>query len=75
VKYLCVGLEEAMPAGRLLDFDVEGRDGPADRESFGLPARSCLVCGAPASVCSGRRVHDDAAVNRAFLRLFELIPA
>ncbi len=74
VKYLCVGLEEHLPAGRLLDFDVETRDGPIGREAFGFAERTCLVCGGSAAVCSGRRVHDDDSVNQAFMRLFESIP-
>jgi holo-ACP synthase CitX len=57
-KAAALRLEAASPSGRLLDLDVYGPDGlPWDRAMLGLPARTCLVCAAPARECILLRRH------------------
>lgn len=72
LKNLTCELEDAEVIGRLYDIDVlfQERDekGTAstrklDREQIGLPGRHCLICDAPAKVCSSRRVHSVAELQ------------
>ena len=59
LKRLCVELEEETPLGRLYDLDViDPIQGKLDREQMGLPARGCMICGAPGSACASRRLHS-----------------
>lgn len=70
LKRAMADLERALPAGRLLDLDVYGRQGePVDRTSLGLPPRSCLVCDAPARECirAGRHTREQLAAAVASL--------
>ena len=72
VKGVAVGLENGYSLGRLWDFDVYGPGGSKlDRESVGSEARTCFVCGSPAAVCAGRRLHESAEVARRFSELLE----
>lgn len=62
LKRAAVGLEEALPVGRLFDLDVIGPDG----RKLPRPApRACLVCGGPAAPCARSRAHGLAAVQEA----------
>ncbi len=55
IKIRCMGIEEASPAGRLLDIDVIAPDGT----KIGRNApRKCLICGENASVCARSRAHS-----------------
>ena len=66
IKQWCVEIEEATPAGRLLDLDVFTRDGrQVDRASLGLPPRRCLVCNEPAVDCMRARRHDSDDLENA----------
>ncbi len=72
VKGVAVGLENGYSLGRLWDFDVYGPEGSKlDRESVGSDARTCFVCGSPAAVCAGRRLHEPTEVARLFSELLE----
>lgn len=52
-------LEESHPLGRLFDIDVLGIDGiPVSRSEFGLPPRTCLICGGNAKACARSRAHS-----------------
>ena len=58
VKRALLALEENRPAGRLFDIDVFRGDGTkVSREDFGLPPRSCLICGEPTIACARSRAH------------------
>ena len=51
-KAAALALEAASPSGRLLDLDVYAPEGgQLDRAGLGLPARTCLLCPAPAREC------------------------
>ncbi len=72
VKGLSIGLEEGYSLGRLWDFDVYGPGGSKlDREFFKKGPRTCFVCGSPAAVCAGRRVHELAEVERRFVEMLD----
>ena len=59
LKELTVQIENTHPLGRLLDYDVFGRDGnPISRTSLGYPARRCLLCSEPAHACARNRTHS-----------------
>ncbi len=65
LKELACELEDQNELGRLYDMDVlvPSSDAPfflkkLDRTALGKPARTCLVCGAPAKDCSSRRIHS-----------------
>lgn len=65
-KGLAVGLEESVPAARLLDLDVYTPDGRQfDRAQLALPPRPCLICALPAVECMRCRRHSPAALERA----------
>jgi holo-ACP synthase CitX len=73
VKNVAIGLEDGYSLGRLWDFDVYGPEGSKqDRAEIGKAARTCFVCGSPAAVCAGRRVHELAEVERRFHELLTL---
>lgn len=51
-------LEEAHTLGRLFDIDVLTAPGvTVSRESLGLPARKCLLCGQDGAACARSRAH------------------
>lgn len=59
LKELTVQIENTHPLGRLLDYDVFGRDGnPIPRTSLGYPPRKCLLCSEPAHACTRNRTHS-----------------
>lgn len=59
VKECLLPMEEKSPAGRLFDIDVLRPDGSkVSREEFGLPPRSCIVCGKPSIACARSRAHS-----------------
>ena len=70
VKGITVGLEEGYSLGRLWDFDVYGPGNvKLDRESMGSDSRKCFICGEPAAVCAGRRLHSPEEVANRFQEL------
>lgn len=71
LKALCIALEEKSPAGRLLDLDVIGPEGPISRVTLGHPPRRCLVCGEIAAVCTGRAPHPLEQVQLAIAEMLE----
>lgn len=66
LKELAMELEDARPAGRLLDLDVIETDG---RKLSRREPRRCLVCGGPAALCARSRAHGLPAVQAAADRL------
>lgn len=67
LKSLALCLEDQEAWSRLLDLDVLDPEGqPVKRAFLGLPARTCLVCGQRAAVCSTGRLHalDDLTAER-----------
>jgi holo-ACP synthase len=70
IKLLTVGLEESVPAGRLLDLDVYDVEGlPVDRARLALPERSCLVCPSPARECIRQGRHAAGELDLAVAAL------
>ncbi|MBO4412295.1 MAG: citrate lyase holo-[acyl-carrier protein] synthase, partial [Lachnospiraceae bacterium] len=66
LKRRCIAVEEATPAGRLLDADVMDRNGRSiSRTLLGKPERSCLVCGKPGRACAAGQVHPIEEVRSA----------
>ena len=52
VKAVALTIEAAMPAARLLDFDVYAANGlRIGRADIGQPARRCLLCAEPVTDC------------------------
>lgn len=65
IKKFTTDIEDATPLGRLFDMDVLRPDGQkVEREELNLPGRRCLLCGQPAKVCSSRRVHTVAELQK-----------
>ena len=62
IKRTLVSIEDETPLGRLFDIDVlSAFDGvKLSRETLGLPARKCLLCGKPAFLCARSRAHSVA---------------
>lgn len=66
LKRCLLALEETHTLGRLWDIDVlatapgSGEIRVLSRRDFGLPPRTCLLCGAPAHVCARSRAHPVA---------------
>lgn len=61
LKELGMQIENTHPLGRLLDYDVIGRDGIAvSRESLHYPERKCLLCDETAHACARNRTHPTA---------------
>lgn len=59
IKKKMTEIEEYHPLGRLFDIDVIGPDGvPLSRTQFGLPARTCMVCGENAKICARSGAHS-----------------
>ena len=70
VKRFCVGQEETLPQGRLLDLDVTARGGtPVGRAELGLPPRKCFLCGRPAAECVSAARHAPEEVAAFVERL------
>ena len=70
VKAVTTSIEDADALGRLFDIDVLRADGTkVDREELGLSGRTCLLCCAPAKVCSSRRVHTVAELQAQTQRI------
>ncbi|MCX8957881.1 citrate lyase holo-[acyl-carrier protein] synthase [Erwinia psidii] len=58
IKTHCIALEQSHPLGRLWDLDVIcSQAGHIGRQRIGLHLRRCLICDAPAHVCSRSRRH------------------
>jgi len=81
LKRLAVGLEEALPWGRLLDADVlvpsavpgfAGLPEPLGRDAAGLGPRGCLVCGRDARHCMAEAAHPRPELAAAAERLIDL---
>jgi holo-ACP synthase CitX len=66
LKAAALFVEEASWLGLLLDLDVQGSHGVLSRAGLCLPPRACVLCGAPAMVCSGRRAHAAPSLENAF---------
>jgi len=76
LKELTVQIENAHPLGRLLDYDVIGRDGMAiSRVSLGYPARKCLLCGEPAHACARNQTHSMEELHNQIDSMIELYHA
>lgn len=76
VKRLCIGIEEAYPAARLLDLDVYcSETGQIGRASLGLPARRCLLCAQPAVECMRLKRHPYTEVIAKVHALLAHCPA
>lgn len=61
VKQATLALEESQPLGRLWDIDVLDSCGSIlSRRDFDLPARRCLICTQPASLCGREQKHSTA---------------
>ena len=73
LKAFAVSLEDGHPLGRLWDLDVvDPRVGSVGRSAFGLPPRTCLLCGENAKSCARSRRH---AISDLMARLKELVQA
>ncbi len=71
VKEACVHLETGHPSSRLIDLDVYGPDGrQIDRNSLGIPSRSCLICDQPAVDCIRAKRHS---LHTVIHRVHELL--
>ncbi|MCI8454772.1 MAG: triphosphoribosyl-dephospho-CoA synthase CitG [Lachnospiraceae bacterium] len=72
VKRVMTDLEESHPLGRLFDIDVLGSDGLSlSRRQFGLPPRTCLVCGKEAKGCARSQAHSMEMVLWCTVRLLD----
>ena len=66
LKRALIEIEEDHALGRLWDIDVldinpvSGTVAILSRKDYGLPPRSCLVCGGPAHACARARTHPIA---------------
>ncbi len=61
LKALCTYIEENTALGRLFDMDVLDTDGrKLERQNM----RGCLVCGAKGRICSSRRLHSIAELQK-----------
>ena len=59
LKRRAVEIENASPAGRLLDADVYREDGTQlSRTALGFPERACLVCGKAGRNCIRSKAHS-----------------
>lgn len=66
LKKICVSLEDEDRLGRLFDMDVLLPSGEKlEREAFGFPQRSCLICGREGKSCASRRIHPVPELQRA----------
>ncbi len=66
LKTAALYVEESSWLGLLLDLDVQGSQGSVGRAELCLPPRACVICGAPAMVCSGRQAHAASSLIAAF---------
>lgn len=55
IKDICVGIEEALPIGRLFDMDVLL---PSGKKTERKVERACIVCGKQGRVCAAGRLHS-----------------
>lgn len=71
IKRTLVSIEDETPLGRLFDIDVlSALDGAKlSRETLGLPARKCLLCGRPAFLCARSRAHSVEELNNEIGRI------
>lgn len=58
LKRIAVEIEDAFPAGRLLDIDVMDGRGSVSRGDLGLSARKCLLCQDDAKACARSQKHS-----------------
>ena len=59
VKKVLTSLEDDHTLGRLFDIDIIRPDlSKVSRRELGKEERACLICGGPAFICSGRRLHS-----------------
>ncbi|WP_303722331.1 citrate lyase holo-[acyl-carrier protein] synthase [Malonomonas rubra] len=59
MKRKMVALEEALPAGRLLDIDIYAPEGwQIGRRELSLPTRPCLICKCAALDCMRQQRHS-----------------
>jgi holo-ACP synthase len=71
IKQATLALEDNHPLGRLWDIDVLDAGGTIlSRRDFGLPARRCLICQQPASLCSREQKHGTAQLLSQMETLF-----
>ena len=64
LKHRTSQIEDSAPVARLFDMDVLDADGrKLDRTVFGYPARKCLLCDEPASICGRSRAHSVEQFN------------
>ncbi|MES9969607.1 MAG: citrate lyase holo-[acyl-carrier protein] synthase [Candidatus Thiodiazotropha sp.] len=69
-KQLCVEIEEAHPAARLMDLDVYSASVERlGREDIGFPPRCCLLCDDLATNCIRTHRHDSKTLNAHVTRL------
>jgi len=62
-KRLCVRIESARPAARLVDLDVYNAQGDRiGRDSLGISPRRCLACGRPAAECIRLQRHKPETI-------------
>jgi len=61
LKTFCLALEERGEIGRLYDLDVINEQGEKLSRAV---SRSCIICGAPVSICSRSRAHGLAALQK-----------
>ena len=78
LKKLACELEDADLLGRLYDMDILlPPDGgkteipKIDRQTLGLPPRTCLLCHRPAKECSSRRIHTLEALQETTKKILE----
>lgn len=70
IKTSMAAIEDDGRLGRLYDIDVIRPDGcKVSREEFGLPPRTCLLCGQPAHACSRSRRHSVAQLVEEIHRI------
>lgn len=70
VKRLMSEIEDGSPIGRLYDIDVLWPDGEkVSRLDTGRQARTCIICGNPASDCASRRLHSVEELQEKTFRL------
>lgn len=59
LKEITVQIENTHPLGRLLDYDIIGRDGIAiSRKSLGYSERKCFLCDEIAHACARNKTHS-----------------
>ena len=70
VKRILTDLEDEHSLGRLFDIDIIRRDlSKVSRKELGRQERRCLICGGPAFVCAGRRLHTVEALQERTVQI------